>query len=219
LLNRGEQTTRAVTGSGGRLHFGMVAGIKSERWPTSNRNPWPDCVGIRIHRLVRASKIVEVHPSGLTRSQEATFTRKSFRCWLRRGRADFDPPYREATSATPANGARAEQPRRGRRSRSKAQAASMLRVLTGEERNSSRSHCARDGHRFESPQLHHEVGASRPSPDWSGKSCQRQWPSTLNAVMRHWRHSWRKLRLATASLRRQRRQGSISSAVCRQKAV
>jgi len=32
LLNRGEQTTRAVTGSGGRLHFGMVAGIKSERW-------------------------------------------------------------------------------------------------------------------------------------------------------------------------------------------
>src|SRR5208282_5025751 len=47
LLNRGEQTMRAVTGSGGRLHFGMVAGIKSERWPTSNRNPWPDCVGIR----------------------------------------------------------------------------------------------------------------------------------------------------------------------------
>src|SRR5271168_5346566 len=47
LLNRGEQTTRAVTGSGGRLHFGMVAGIKSERWPTSNRNPWPDCRGIR----------------------------------------------------------------------------------------------------------------------------------------------------------------------------
>jgi hypothetical protein len=31
LLNRREQTTRAVTGSGGRLHFGMVAGIKSER--------------------------------------------------------------------------------------------------------------------------------------------------------------------------------------------
>ena len=48
LLNRGEQTMRAMTGSGGRLHFGMVAGIKSERWPTSNRNPWPDCLGIRI---------------------------------------------------------------------------------------------------------------------------------------------------------------------------
>src|ERR1700690_1999899 len=47
LLNRGEQTLRAVTGSGGRLHFGIVAGIKSERWPTSNRNPRPDCVGIR----------------------------------------------------------------------------------------------------------------------------------------------------------------------------
>ena len=25
----------------------MVAGIKSERWPASNRNPRPDCVGIR----------------------------------------------------------------------------------------------------------------------------------------------------------------------------
>jgi hypothetical protein len=29
-------------------------------------------------------------------------------------------------------------------------------------RSSSRSHCARDGHRFESPQLHQEVGANRP---------------------------------------------------------
>ena len=47
LMSRGEQTLRAVTDSGGRLHFGMVAGIKSERWPTSNRNPWPDCLGIR----------------------------------------------------------------------------------------------------------------------------------------------------------------------------
>jgi trimethylamine-N-oxide reductase (cytochrome c) len=27
----------------------MVADIKSERWPASNRNRWPDCVGIRIH--------------------------------------------------------------------------------------------------------------------------------------------------------------------------
>jgi hypothetical protein len=42
VQNRGEQTIRAVTGSGGRLHFGMVADIKSERRPTSNRNPWPD---------------------------------------------------------------------------------------------------------------------------------------------------------------------------------
>jgi hypothetical protein len=25
----------------------MVAGIKSEWWPTSNRNPRPDCLGIR----------------------------------------------------------------------------------------------------------------------------------------------------------------------------
>src|SRR5271156_5849405 len=44
--SRGADAER-LTGSGGRLHFGMVAGIKSERWPASNRNRWPDCVGIR----------------------------------------------------------------------------------------------------------------------------------------------------------------------------
>src|SRR5271157_5991970 len=54
LLNRGELTMSAVTGPGGRLHFGMVAGIKSVRWPTSNRNPRPDCVGIRMLRLLPA---------------------------------------------------------------------------------------------------------------------------------------------------------------------
>jgi hypothetical protein len=47
VQNRGEQTLGAVTGSDGRLQFGIVAGIKSEWWPTSNRNPRPDCVGIR----------------------------------------------------------------------------------------------------------------------------------------------------------------------------
>src|SRR5271169_6816527 len=44
--SRGADAER-LTGSGGRLHFGMVAGFKSERWPASNRNRWPDCVGIR----------------------------------------------------------------------------------------------------------------------------------------------------------------------------
>jgi hypothetical protein len=44
----------------------------------------------------------------------------------------------------------------------KARAANSLRALTGEERNSSRSRRAHDGHRFESPQLHQEVAASRP---------------------------------------------------------
>ena len=46
LLNRGEQTVEAVTGSGGRLHFGMVAGhqigtaadIKSESPAGLHRN-------------------------------------------------------------------------------------------------------------------------------------------------------------------------------------
>src|ERR1700691_5739656 len=45
--SRGADAER-LTGSGGRLHFGMGAGIKSERWPASNRNQWPDCIGIRI---------------------------------------------------------------------------------------------------------------------------------------------------------------------------
>ncbi len=42
---RGEQTSRVVAGSGGRLHLGMVTGIKSER---GHQNPWPDCLGIRV---------------------------------------------------------------------------------------------------------------------------------------------------------------------------
>ena len=37
LLICGEPTPGAVAGSGGRLHFGMVAGFKSERRPASNR--------------------------------------------------------------------------------------------------------------------------------------------------------------------------------------
>src|SRR6202034_3438330 len=44
--SRGADAER-LTGSDGRLHFGMVADIKSERWPASNRNRWPDCAGIR----------------------------------------------------------------------------------------------------------------------------------------------------------------------------
>ena len=46
LLTRGERRRRNRL-QGGRLHLGTVAGIKSERWPTSSRNRWPACVGIR----------------------------------------------------------------------------------------------------------------------------------------------------------------------------
>src|SRR5271167_3920575 len=46
----------AVTDPGGRLQIGMVAGIKSERWPESNRNPRPDCVGIRSHPALALSR-------------------------------------------------------------------------------------------------------------------------------------------------------------------
>src|SRR5271167_3114819 len=48
----------AVTGSGGRLHFGMVAGIKSERRPTSNRNPRPDCLGIRKQGALEIGQVL-----------------------------------------------------------------------------------------------------------------------------------------------------------------
>src|SRR6202522_4294258 len=51
--SRGADAER-LTGSGGRLHFGMVAGFKSERWPASNRNRWPDCVGIRMSYFAAA---------------------------------------------------------------------------------------------------------------------------------------------------------------------
>jgi hypothetical protein len=32
---------------GGRDQIGMVAAIKSEQWPGSDRNTWPSCAGIR----------------------------------------------------------------------------------------------------------------------------------------------------------------------------
>src|SRR5208337_4214225 len=60
----------AVTGSGGRLHFGMVAGIKSERWPTSNRNPRPDCLGIRIRLPAKAD--IRIHTNALSRSSHTS---------------------------------------------------------------------------------------------------------------------------------------------------
>jgi hypothetical protein len=47
VLTRGERRRRNRL-QGGRLHLGTVAGIKSEWWPTSSRNRWPACVGIRM---------------------------------------------------------------------------------------------------------------------------------------------------------------------------
>jgi hypothetical protein len=98
------------------------------------------------------------HPSGGDNDE----SRAVFRCWLRRRRVDFDPPYRDAPSAR----WRAEAEERATEARAsivieKARAANSLRAFTGEKRNSSRSRRARDGHRFESPQLHHEVRANR----------------------------------------------------------
>jgi hypothetical protein len=60
----------------------MVADIKSERWPASNRNRWPDCVGIRTLRY-------ELAP--LRASQQVDFTS----AWLEHLLpAPADPPIR-----------------------------------------------------------------------------------------------------------------------------
>ena len=45
LLTRGKRRRRNRL-QGGRLHLGTLAGITSERWPTSDRNRWPASVGI-----------------------------------------------------------------------------------------------------------------------------------------------------------------------------
>ena len=74
--------------------------------------------------------------TSLTRSRQSDVHEKGVGCVAR---SDIDPPYGKASSATPVSGARKRAPRRVRRSRSKAQAASRLRALTGEETNSSRS--------------------------------------------------------------------------------
>jgi hypothetical protein len=36
------ETRPEIDRNGGRLHFGMVAGFKSERWPASRRNTRPE---------------------------------------------------------------------------------------------------------------------------------------------------------------------------------
>ena len=58
LLTRGKRRRRNRL-QGGRLHLGTLAGITSERWPTSARNRWPACVGI-------------LHPVFLTQTLKAT---------------------------------------------------------------------------------------------------------------------------------------------------
>jgi hypothetical protein len=40
----------------------MVAGFKSERWPTSNRYPWPASVGIRIEQNIGEGFAGELAP-------------------------------------------------------------------------------------------------------------------------------------------------------------
>src|ERR1700684_2504173 len=87
----------AVTGSGGRLHFGMVAGIKSERWPTSNRNPRPDCLGIRT----QTNGIVErFHKTMLDEFYRIAFRKKLYET-IEDLQADLDLWMREFNDARP----------------------------------------------------------------------------------------------------------------------
>src|SRR5208283_3405732 len=97
----------AVTGSGGRLHFGMVAGIKSERWPTSNRNPRPDCLGIRtlptLSPSARGSGPAFGERDGLG-SADAFAEREGLRFRVRRARAPPRPPSaRPSPSPSPSD--------------------------------------------------------------------------------------------------------------------
>src|SRR4051812_2720864 len=81
VLTRGERRRRNRL-QGGRLHLGTVAGIKSEWWPTSSRNRWPACVGIR--RLT---------PSGVSRPERVRFSGANRRFAMRPGialRPDYD---------------------------------------------------------------------------------------------------------------------------------
>jgi hypothetical protein len=57
------ETRPEIDRNGGRLHFGMVAGFKSERWPASNRN------GGRLHVGIpgrNKSESAADHPSKLS---------------------------------------------------------------------------------------------------------------------------------------------------------
>jgi hypothetical protein len=67
--SRGANAER-LTGSGGRHQIGTVAGFRSERWPASNRNRWPDCVGIRKRRL-EALRSPARHPLKFVRFDRA----------------------------------------------------------------------------------------------------------------------------------------------------
>jgi hypothetical protein len=43
--------------NGGRIYFGTVADIKSERRPASRRNTWPASIGIRRATQARATEL------------------------------------------------------------------------------------------------------------------------------------------------------------------
>ena len=72
--------------------LGMVAGIKSERWPASLRKRWPACVGIRISAVTSRSLQGGIGGTGgTTRENEPAGRYRAGdrvvpdRCWLRLG--------------------------------------------------------------------------------------------------------------------------------------
>ncbi len=87
MLIRGERTERAFNSSSGRIHLGTVAGFVSVQWPASNRNRWPDCVGIRT---------LVVTPDGLPLGYEVLPGNTADRKTLRDFRAKIEEQYGKA---------------------------------------------------------------------------------------------------------------------------
>src|SRR3954452_21742647 len=69
-----------------QLHLGTVADIKSERWPTSSRNMWPACVGIRRRELIAVdgTRIKAVN------NKDRNFTRASLTTFISEADAQLD---------------------------------------------------------------------------------------------------------------------------------
>ena len=68
---RGANHENRLTGSGGRLHLGMVAGFKSEPWPASNRYPLGRLAS-EFSRVEEGRGCVEAHLVSLPRSSNRT---------------------------------------------------------------------------------------------------------------------------------------------------
>ena len=116
------------------------------------------------NHAIRSSTTGDDRVRADTQSAERRSRENPSGCWLAVAAARVSTFDHAFTARRPPARSRAEAEELPRRGASilieKTQAANSLRALTGEERISSKSPSARDGHRFESPQLHQEVRAN-----------------------------------------------------------